>query len=101
MEQAGTGLEKIVAQSLRHASPADAPVLAWPVVCGSRVAERTRALGYESGVLRVEVSDAGWKSELQTLAPRYLAMINRYTTERVSRIEFVVAPQTSADQKVR
>jgi hypothetical protein len=100
MEQAGTGLEKIVVQSLRQAAPADAPVLAWPLVCGSRVAERTRALSYESGVLRVEVSDAGWKSELQSLAPRYLAMLNRYTTEKVSRIEFVVAPQASSGKKL-
>jgi hypothetical protein len=100
MEQAGTVLEKIVAQSLRQASPADAPGLAWPLVCGSRVAERTRALNYEGGVLRVEVSDAGWKSELQTLAPRYLTMLNRYTTERVSRIEFVVTPPASAGQKL-
>ena len=65
--------------------------MAWPLVCGSAVAERTRALSFEDGVLRVEVADAGWKSELQALAPRYLAVINRYTTETVHRIEFVVA----------
>ena len=91
MELAGAGLEKIVAQSLRQASPADAPLMAWPVVCGSAVAERTLALSFEDGVLRVEVADHGWKSELQALAPRYLAMINRYTAVTVQRIEFVVA----------
>jgi hypothetical protein len=98
LERAGSGLEKIVAQCLRQASPADAPLLAWPVVCGSAVAERTHALGFTNGVLRVEVSDAGWKSELQALAPRYLAMINRYTTETVHQVEFVVAPAGSAGQ---
>jgi Dna[CI] antecedent, DciA len=90
MEQAGPGLEKIIAQSLRHAPPADAPVTAWPLVCGSAVAERTRALNFEDGVLRVAVVDAGWKSELQTLAPRYLAMMNRYVAQAVRRIEFVI-----------
>jgi hypothetical protein len=99
MEQAGSGLEKIVMQSLRQASPADAPALAWPLVCGSRVAERTCVLGYESGVLHVEVSDKGWKSELQTLAPRYLAMLNRYTTEKIIRIEFVIASHAGGSQK--
>lgn len=93
MEQAGGGLEKIVAQSLRKAPPAEAPLLAWPVVCGSAVAERTRALSFVGGVLRVEVPAASWKNELQTLAPRYLAVINRYTTEAVNRIEFVIAHQ--------
>jgi hypothetical protein len=91
LEQAGSHLEKIVAQSLRQLPPSEAPLMAWPVVCGSAVAERTRALSFGDGVLRVVVADPGWKLELQALAPRYLAAINRYTTEIVRRIEFVVA----------
>jgi len=75
--------------------------MAWPVVCGSAVAERTRALRFEDGVLRVEVAGPGWKAELQALAPRYLATINRYTAAAVRRIEFVVAPQESADKNLR
>jgi predicted nucleic acid-binding Zn ribbon protein len=92
LEHAAAGLEKLVAQTLRQAPPGEAPLLAWPVACGSAVAERTRALSFVDGVLRVEVADAAWKSELQALAPRYLAAINRYTTAPVHRIEFVVAP---------
>jgi Dna[CI] antecedent, DciA len=88
LEQAGAGLEKLVADSLGNAS--DTALLAWPLACGSAVAERTRALGFADGVLRVEVSDASWKSELQALAPRYLVVMNRYTREQVRRIEFVV-----------
>ena len=75
--------------------------MAWPVVCGSAVAERTRALKFEGGVLRVEVAGLRWKAELQALAPRYLAAINRYTTEAVHRIEFVVAPAENAEKKPR
>jgi hypothetical protein len=101
VEQAGSGLEKIVAQSLRLAPRAEAPLMAWPVVCGSAVAERTRAMSFEAGVLRVEVTGPRWKSELQALAPRYLAMINRYTTEPVLRIEFLVAPTESRRKNSR
>jgi Dna[CI] antecedent, DciA len=90
LEQAGAGLEKLVAHSLQQAASSESALLAWPLACGSAVAERTRALGFENGVLRVEVAGAGWKSELQALAPRYLAVINRYTCEQVRRIEFVV-----------
>jgi predicted nucleic acid-binding Zn ribbon protein len=75
--------------------------MAWPVVCGSAVAERTRALGFEDGVLRVEVAGQRWKAELQALAPRYLAVINRYTTATVRRIEFELAPPDSADKNLR
>ncbi len=90
MEQAGSGLEQIVARSLRQAPPREAPLMAWPVVCGSAVAERTRALQFQDGILQIGVPDNGWKSELQALAPRYLAVINRYTVEAVRKIEFVV-----------
>jgi len=92
LEPASSELDKIVARSLRQAPPLEAPLLAWPLVCGSGVAERTQALSFQDGVLRVGVREMGWKSELQMLGPRYLAAINRYTVEAVHRIEFVVMP---------
>lgn len=90
MEPASFGLEKIVIGSLRNVPQGEAPVLAWPLVCGSVVAERARALDFADRVLRVEVPDAGWKSEMQSLAPRYLAALNRYAGQKVERIEFVI-----------
>jgi hypothetical protein len=90
LEQAGAGLEKIVLSSLRRVPQGEAPVLAWPLVCGSAVAGRTRALQFADAVLRVEVPDAGWKREMQSLAPRYLAALNRYAGTQVERIEFVI-----------
>src|ERR1700733_4174791 len=89
-QQAGSGFEKLLIGSLRRAPQAEAPLLAWPLVCGSVVAERTRALDFKDAVLRVEVPDAGWKRELQNLAPRYLAAVNRYAGQKVERIEFVI-----------
>lgn len=101
VEQAGSDLERIVARSLRQAPPAQAPLMAWPVVCGSAVAERTRALSFVDGVLQVAVADTGWKSELQRLAPRYLASINRYTVEAVRRIDFVITRSEIVEQDLR
>lgn len=101
LESAGSELEKIVARSLRQAPPLQAPLMAWPVVCGSAVAERTRALSFQDGVLRVGVPEPGWKSELHALAPRYLAAINRYTVEAVLRIEFVVTYPDGANNDSR
>jgi hypothetical protein len=90
LEPASAGLERIVISSLRRAPQGEAPLLAWPLVCGSAVAERTRALQFADAVLRVQVPDAGWKRELQSLAPRYLAVLNRYAGQKVERIEFVI-----------
>jgi hypothetical protein len=90
LEPISPTLEKVVGKSL-HAAPSSAgPLLAWPLACGSSVAERTRALDFSKGVLTVEVPDAGWRAELQHLAPQYLAVINRYASKSVSRIHFVI-----------
>jgi Dna[CI] antecedent, DciA len=93
MQRPGTGLEKIVALSLRKAPAGQSPVLAWSLACGSAVAARTRATDFTQGILRIEVPDAGWRKELQALAPRYLASIQRYVAERVTRLEFVISRQ--------
>jgi len=90
MERATAGLQKIVSDALRRTPPEQAPMLAWPLACGTAVAERTRPIQFDDGVLRVEVPDSGWRAELQALAPQYVAVINRYTAQSVRRIEFVV-----------
>ncbi|MGA2456551.1 MAG: DUF721 domain-containing protein [Terriglobales bacterium] len=90
MNRAASGLETIIAKALHRAPAGESALLAWPVACGSAVAERTRALSFSDGVLRVEVADAGWRRELANLAPRYVALINKYSATSVKRIEFVV-----------
>jgi hypothetical protein len=83
-------LEIIIAKALHRAPAGESALLAWPVACGSAVADRTRALSFSDGILRVEVADAGWRRELVHLAPRYVALINKYSATSVKRIEFVV-----------
>jgi hypothetical protein len=57
-------------------------------------------LDYANGVLRVEVPDKGWRAELQALAAQYLAILNRYVSDSVKRIEFVIANDVIANNKV-
>ena len=97
MEHAAAGLEKIMTHALRRVPANDAPVLAWPLACGHAVGQRTRALDFAQGILRVEVPDASWRAELKALAPQYVAVINRYVSESVKRIEFVVAGRAAGE----
>jgi len=90
LQSVGVEFEKIISKRLRKAPAGSGPLLAWPLACGYKVSERTSAVSYAEGVLQVEVPDPGWRTELQALAPRYLAEINRYVAETVTRIEFVV-----------
>jgi hypothetical protein len=90
LNRTSAGLESIITKALHRVPPDESALLAWPVACGSPVAERTRALSFSDGILRVEVADAGWRRELSGLAPRYLALVNKYSAAWVKRIEFVV-----------
>ena len=99
LERADNGMEKLVANTLKRVPPGEGPLLAWPVACGSVVAEKTRAMAFENGILRVEVPNVGWRKEMQTIAAQYLAILNRYCSENVKRIEFVIAGERSSERK--
>ena len=67
-------------------------MLAWPVVCGAIVAEKTRALSFVDGVLIVAVPDTAWRNQLQLMVQQYLAGLKQVSGQQVQNISFVVAP---------
>lgn len=85
-------LEKIVLDALKRVPElkAEAPVLAWPLVCGRMVAAKTSALSFGQGKLTVGVPDAAWKAQLGRFVPQYLAALSRTGGEDVKQIEFVI-----------
>jgi hypothetical protein len=89
MEHAGAGFNKIVSESFPQAASEDAAVLAWPLVCGTAVADKTQALEFNDGELRVQVPDAKWRAQLLGLAPQYVAAVNKFVNQDVRRICFV------------
>jgi len=90
MQHAKTDLRKISYSLVQTASGSDAVALAWSLVSGAHVANRTRVLGLRLGVLRVEVPGADWHSQLDELAPQYLSAINHVVAGKINRIEFVL-----------
>ena len=90
MEPARAGIHKIVTDLLRQA-PADQAIgVAWGLVCGRTVSEKTKALRLDDGVLRVSVPDEGWRSNLGAFAPRYVELLQPMLNQNVHSIEFVV-----------
>ena|SRR5271157_5639436 len=90
MRHASATLKKIFADTLRREAGDDAPLLAWPLACGSKVAEKTIAIHYAEGVLTVEVPDATWQQQLQGLERQYLSAMTQISVQPVSAIKFVV-----------
>ena len=93
MQPARGTLRKIFADKVCAQAGEDAPLLAWPVVCGAAVADRTRALSFVDGVLVVAVPDAAWRIQLQGMYQQYLAGLGQLAGKQVQSISFVVAPQ--------
>lgn len=96
MEPARAGFHKIVAEILKRAPTEDAVLIAWRMVCGTTVSERTNALDFQGGVLRVQVPDATWRTQLREFVPHYLIQLNHMVSVKVERIEFVLAESRRA-----
>jgi predicted nucleic acid-binding Zn ribbon protein len=97
MLRAKPTLEKIVAEQLRRAPTNEQPLLAWAVVCGKTVAEKTSATAFSDGELRITVPDRGWQKELASFLPQYISGINRIVGKDVVRtISFLAADSKKA-----
>jgi len=90
MESARDTLQKIVAEMLSRVPPEQAPVVAWQFVCGKTVADRTEALSFTDGVLRVRVQDPTWRAQLADMMPHYMQLLRQYTGQKVNRLDFVL-----------
>ena len=91
VESIRTGLRHIMSDFLKKQPQDEAPVLAWPVVCGAEVASRTKAVSFADGRLTVEVPDATWRSQLAAFTPRYLSGLNELLgSQTICDLRFVI-----------
>lgn len=89
MQHAASTLRRIFRENVcREGS--DAPLVAWPLACGSKIAGRARAVTFANGTLTVSVPDETWRRQLQAFALQYLAALNQISSARVERLEFVI-----------
>jgi hypothetical protein len=58
-----------LAKSLRGIQDEDRLAAAWTVACGCAMADRGRVVGYEAGMLRIEVADQVWLRQMLSLRP--------------------------------
>jgi predicted nucleic acid-binding Zn ribbon protein len=90
MEPARRGLQKIALELIRSSPESERPMIAWPLACGIAVAEKTRAVGFNEGILTIEVPDVTWRTELREMSSKYLAALRQLLGDAVQRIEFIV-----------
>ncbi len=94
MQHAGTTLRKIFRQTVGREG-GSAPMLAWPLACGTKIADRTEALSFVDGILQVAVPDETWRRQLESFRLQYLAALNGISSQKVDKIEFVLKSNKS------
>lgn len=88
MQSARHHLNALAARVFKDVPAEEAVVLAWPLACGSTIAQRTQAFAYQNGILRVRVPDRSWQMQLEDFSPQYKAKILMLTGINVERIRY-------------
>ena len=75
-------------KSLLGLQEEDRLAAAWPVACGKAMAERGRVIGFENGVVRIDVDDGAWLRQLISMRRQLAGELSRISGVAVSEIHF-------------
>jgi Dna[CI] antecedent, DciA len=75
-------------RSLRAMRDEDRLAAAWAIACGRAMAEHGAVVGYEGGVVRIEVSDQVWMGQMISLRGTLARDVARIAGLAVSGIHF-------------
>ena len=67
MEAMRDVLRGALGKALRGIREEDRLAAAWTVACGCAMADRGRVIGYEAGIVRIEVADPIWLRQMVAL----------------------------------
>jgi hypothetical protein len=81
-------LKGSLARSLRALRDEDRLAAAWPVTCGALMAEHGTVLGYNDGVVRVQVQDGPWMRQMISMRQQLEPELARIAGVRVTKIHF-------------
>lgn len=77
-------------EGLRAFSPQDRLSMAWIAACGPVLAERGSVVGYDNGVVKVEVSDGAWLEEMKSISGHLETELARIAGVEVTKLHFKV-----------
>lgn len=68
----------------------DRLAMAWIVVCGPILAEHGRVVGYDDGVISVEVGERAWLEEMRNMSEHLEAELARVAGMKVTKLHLIV-----------
>ncbi len=83
-------LRSVLGRSLRALSAEDRLAAAWPVAAGHGIAGKSSVVSLDGPVLTVEVADAAWQSQLNSMRGALMHDLMRIARTDLTDILFVV-----------
>lgn len=77
-------------RGLKTLSIEDRLTMGWMVACGPAMAGKAAVVGYDEGVVRVEVREGAWVEELRNLSGHLEKELARISGVRVAKLHFIV-----------
>ncbi|QNI37168.1 DciA family protein [Edaphobacter albus] len=77
-------------EGLKSFSPLDKIVMAWLAACGPILAGRGAVVGYDEGVVSVEVSEKAWLDEMRNMSSHLEMELGRIAGIKVTKLHFIV-----------
>jgi predicted nucleic acid-binding Zn ribbon protein len=81
-------LRATLGKSLHAFQEEDRLAAAWPVACGKALADRGRVIGFQNGLVRIEVEDGVWLRQLTSMRRQLVGELSRISGVGVSEIHF-------------
>ena len=88
MEAMRDVLRGSLGRSLRGVGDVDRLAAAWTVACGCAMADHGQVIGYEAGVVRIQVGDPVWRRQMISLRTTLEREMARIAGLPVRAIEF-------------
>ena len=92
-------LRNALGRSLEAMQEEDRLAAAWPVACGAAMATHGEVVGYANGLVRVEVTDAAWLQQMQSMSEVLRREVGKIAAVAVTGIHFEVKGQVRRDHR--
>jgi hypothetical protein len=83
-------LKRNLARSLEAMPEADRLAAAWPVACGKAMADRGEIVGFDGGILRIQVESAMWLDQMRSMGAILERDLAKIAGVRIAGIHFEV-----------
>ena len=90
MERMRDVLRSSLGASLSALTPEDRLAAAWPVVAGAGIGQRSSIAAFSNAVVTVQVPDAAWQRQMQSMGPQLRKDLARIAGVAVTDILFSI-----------